>query len=463
MTQTTWPNTSSNTVSTFLSSIGVLNTLLAYVIPNYLNNLEVVTASPTVGAVLVKSGAAFCSPVGAATTDGVYFYTNDSDVSVAITSAANNRIDRIVLRNSRVTKIIGVEGAVPAMPALSAGDLALAWIYVPSGYNAATTAITDSWIQDERMFSLSGSEPIDYNKHNIMHNFEFMAYARGGVTTSPPEMWKLSGAAITTCGPFTTINTTRNFSNRSQGITMTNTPNNGIFTTIPLPNKGARTYTLRFCHQKTDSTTSTMEISSRILGGAASSTKTVTLYRINGDPIQDCIVRYTTTSTATAIDIKLYSAAATVVNISPILITEGLCTTYNFPRKTEILFMDRVLQDASWNATAKSSGTTAINLNTSFGANIRRGTIAIIATIKANDSGSAATATNSLFLGAKGNYSTAIGETTHVGLIPNDYLRSQVGYIPIDYNTATIPISAIVTASGVGTLDATLEIVGIII
>lgn len=65
---------------------------------------------------------------GRAVVDGAY-YANTASVNVTIPNpAANNRIDRIVLRKSwaaqtiRITRIAGAEGAVPVPPALTQAD-----------------------------------------------------------------------------------------------------------------------------------------------------------------------------------------------------------------------------------------------------------------------------------------------------------------------------------------------------
>lgn len=462
MAQLTWPRTLPTfPVPTFLNEFTFLDGFIGWVVPNYLDNLEVISANPTNGTVYVKPGAAiFANQVWI----GNIFYTNDSNVSVAITSAANNRIDRIVLRSNRITKIIGVEGAVPAKPALTAGDLPLAWIYVYSGFNAATTTVNSEFIHDERLFADIGSEPVNYdNDLNFMHNFEYMAFARGGATNTPPEKWKLVNAP-TTIAPYASLFTTRNFSNRSTALSLTCDGGAGITTIIPLPKTGVDTYTIRFNHQDTNGSYY-MTIQNYILGSGVFSTTTKWLSRINTDPIQDEIIRFTTTATADAIAITFISqAAASVLRLSPILVTQGLCTTYNYPRKHEIIMVDRVLQDASWTATAKSTSTTNINLNTSFGTNVRRGTLAVIARLEGNDSGSAATAVNRLILGASfgGTYAITCAGAVRVGLLPNDFKRSEVAYIPVNYNDANVPIRAVVTASGAGTFDATIEIIGVI-
>ncbi len=462
---TTWPSAATVSADEFNRAyMALLDNYTGFLLPNYWNNLEVITADPAVGAVYVKSGAAFLTGIGAAGPGN--FYTNDAQVTVAITSSAgNNRIDRIVLRAARITKIIGVEGATPAMPALTAGDIPLAWIYIPSGYNAATTIIQPYYIHDERMFAISGGEPVYFkNDMNIMHNYENMMFSRGGLTTTPPEMWKIAaGGAPTLCAPTTLIFTSRNFPNRCNGIALTCNATTGITTTVPLPSYGG-TYTIRFCKQVTTANTYNIVIQSRILAGGVSSAKTITLSRVSGDPVMDEIIHYTADSTADALDITITSnGAGAALSISPIIITQGLCTTYNFPRKSEILTTDRVLQDASWTATAKSTGTTVINLNASFGGNVRRGTIAVIVRLTANDSGSAA-GTASLVLGpATGPYSlTTSLVIDNVTSITNDFVRTVVGYVPISYNTLAVPIRAQHTATGAGTLDATIEIIGII-
>ena len=464
MTEFTWPNAASVPVDLFVRQyMALLDNYTGFLLPNYWDSLEVITADPVVGAVYVKSGAAFLTGISAAGPGN--FYTNDAQVTVAITSSAgSNRIDRIVLRAARITKIIGVEGATPAMPALTAGDIPLAWIYIPTGYNAATTIIQPYYIHDERMFSISGGEPVDFkNDMNIMHNYEFMMFSRGGLTNTPPEMWKITAGAPTACAPTTAIFTSRNFPSRCNGVVLTCNATAGITTTVPLPSYGG-TYTIRFCWKATTATSFNVVISSRVLAGAATSTKTITLNRISGDPITDEIIRYTADSTSDALDITIISTgAAAGISVSPIMITQGLSTTYNFPRKSEILTTDRVLQDAFWTATAKSTGNTVINLNSSFGGNIRRGTIAVIARLTANDSGSAGAAA-SLTLGpSTGTYAVTTSlVTANVTNLPNDFVRSAVGYVPITYNALAVPVYAQYAASGPGTLDATVEIIGII-
>lgn len=121
-------------------------------------------------------------------------------------------------------------------------------------------------------------------------------------------------------------------------------------------------------------------------------------------------------------------------------------------------------RDTSWDGDAKSTGTTAINFVTTFGGDVPYGAKGVIFEVAARDSGSAA---SSPFISVYNYSGSSFIGVLYLDGLPNDYVISRqfTTYIDEPYSTARTVANGITlnyTASGAGTLDIWVKIVGVI-
>lgn len=436
-----------------------------FVIPNYEDELEVITSTNN-GEVLVKTGAAMVQ--GA-------LYETDAQVAVAITSAVNNRIDRIVLRYTdgvtktvRVTKIIGAEAANPSPPALGATDFPLFWIWIPAGYNAATTTVSSYYIHDERVFHSIGLTDLYFSSENIMPNSEFFGYSGGAAGNLAPDNW-----TVYTPPNVTAIN----------NAPLTNIPDQmrGQAVRIQAALGGMETYVDAGWHKRSeweDTSTITLKTQIYITSGSVQ----IRLETFYGAAAYDTVIRqYYRTGVAQTVILRVKTSAAlaavrpaihieiSAINnsdfyVGQVILVKGHIPG-NFRPKHEIVYFDNDVLDASWNATAKSTGVTTINAATSFGGVIPPYFTALICRIRGRDSGSAAALTDACKIEwCHADHVAATNLSGHINIegVANDYWREVVGYVPNKTNDANAPFKVIITATGVNTFDATIQPIGII-
>lgn len=430
------------------------------VIPEYLNELEVTSATPTLGAINVNTGAALVFGT---------LYENTASVAVAITAAVNNRIDRIVLRNSaagettRITKIIGAEAANPSPPALTAVDFPLAWVWIPAGYNPATTAIVASDVHDERLFGKIGLQDYWYNDENIMYNSEFFGYSGAAAGTLPPDGWLLTGVPSTAIGNAALTN----FPNQVRGQTVRIRSNAGAgmqinihdiegFSTYSLWSPANRVITIKGMVRLTTGAVR-IAVTTTGFGGTA---VTQDFYRTG--VTQEYLIRVKVGNSAgNNININITSLAANSdIYIGQIIACLGYIPG-NFRPKHELVWFDNDVLDASWNATAKSTAVTTINAAASFGAVIPPYFRGLIARIRGNDSGSAGATAKMVVYHTDGSATLPAGEV-NCDSVTNDVIRESIAFIPNKQNDANAPFKASVTATGALTFDATIQPIGII-
>lgn len=433
------------------------------VIPEYLNELELTSATPALGSVLINTGGALV--LGC-------IYENTASVSVAITSSAgNNRIDAIVLRRSaanntvRITKIIGVEGAIPALPALTADDFLLGWVWIPSGFNAATTAVASTDVHDGRLFSQLGTLDTAYCNENIMHNSEFFGYSGGAAGNLPPDGWSLVGAP-------TAINNAALMAGAGypiRGQTVRIRANSGIgMQTILHDVEGVASSSYYTATNKTITfkfmfTIATGPVRVTITTtGAGGTSLTTDFYRNSGISYYLMRVKAGNTSGANTVTISITSHVANGdFYVGQILACVGYVPG-NYRPKHELVWFDNDVLDAAWNATAKSTGTTTVNVAASFGGVIPPYFRGLICRLRGNDSGSAAGAAYMMVYHADGSATYPSGIVDLSSLSPNDIVRESIAFIPNRQGDANAPFIANVTATGAGTFDATIQPIGIV-
>ena len=436
---------------------GMLETLLGnFVIPEYLNSLELISDTPALGSVSVKSGAAFVK--------GAY-YTSTASVSVAITAAVNNRFDRFVLRYDsatqivRVTKIIGAEAANPSLPALGANDLAIGYIWIPAGYNPAITAISTNDIHDERVFRHLGLTETKYSREDVMPNGEFVAFSQTGVGAVPPETWRVvAGVPVLNTGAYVSTLKPRGHKFRIQGgagVRIATT----LYSPYIAPSGSTTVYTVKGLLYLTSGSVS-VSISNRVLGGATGGGIGATF---NNTGVEIPFLFRWTASVSNAIEIELIIAAAgTDFQVGQIMVVQGWCPG-PFRPKSEWIMYDGDNNDAAWTTSPKSTGITSIDMTANFNSCIRRSTRALLARLRGNDSGSAGAGPYYLALDSPAADYVGLRGRADCGFLANDTIREALAFCPFGNHNANPPtMRANVVASGAGTLDATIQPVGII-
>jgi hypothetical protein len=194
------------------------------------------------------------------------------------------------------------------------------------------------------------------------------------------------------------------------------------------------------------------------VGGATGTAITKELYRAQAFNFW---VYFDLSSTYDAIDISFTSQAAnTVFTLGQLVVTEGY-QPGGFVPVHELIMFNNPVGDASWTADAYSSGTVNVNLATAFNGAAGPYIRGAIIKVQANDSGSAAAIT---FVGVElCGVGGAIGPTPFsLQGVTNDTKRSGIVYVQITQGDANATFSVTVTATGPGTCDVTLELIGII-
>lgn len=441
---------------------------VGFVVPEYGDELEV-TPSASNGNVTVGSGLAHVYG---------YQYENTADLDLSFDIATNNRIDIVVLRvdevnqTVRATVVKGTHAANPSFPALTGGDLMLAWVYFASGWNPAASPIAASDIHDLRFFWNTSYLKDVTDRKNLLHNCNFYGCSGIPAGANPPDGWTTAGvgalAGASQIAPF--ASTFAGFGHYSQyygsGIDFTAASTVGIQTTILTPygtDERYRTYTVAFSIKNVAGSARILVYGKNTItaGSAALADR---YYRITGTATTMLFRVQIDRALYDALNIQILSnAAGANVQICNVQIYEGY-GPYRHTPQPEIVFTDYDITDAAWASTAKSTSTTNISLNASFSGNAYRfGIRGIIARLRARDSGSAAGGPYYLQLEnfLTNDYNVRGGRADPTGLT-NDTWRERIAYGVVRWGQATIPLTARVVASGAGTLDGTITIQGFI-
>lgn len=375
-------------------------------------------------------------------------YENTAATTMNIDAAVNNRVDRIVLRFSsanhtvRLTLIKGAEAANPSIPALTANDFALAWVYVTAGFNPATTDIVEEDVHDERIIWNTGDSSYHYSTINLLPNSEYIGYSQPAAGNVAPEGWRLTAVA-----PTSILSATRpTVQPRGRGIRIqSGGANRGMRTQLRLTDGW---YTLR-CTVNVTSGGARIHLSD----GIADKLEDIKITGSN----KDVLIRLRVTSGEAQLYIEGTSAGDDFI-VSQIVISQGFHPGY-YRHQHELIMLDTALTDAVWTATAKSTGTTLIDMSASFGSILTTGMSirGVILRLRARDSGSS---------GALCGLYTAVDTATPLSILelsrmPNDDTFETIGFAPM-IGGLGITFYLGVTATGAGTLDATVEIIGII-
>lgn len=455
----------------------VLGTLVGapFIIPEYGNECKVVSAGAAPrGSVFVYSGAAL--------VEG-YLYTNDNTVTVTLdaNAAGNPRIDAIVLQQQigqiiRADKITGTAAVNPSFPTIGS-DCPVAYIWVPAGFNPATSIIQAVHIWDARPFKHIGPTAHYYTKKDWMPNGEFMAYSGRTVGAVPPEFWRADAvtppSSITSSVAITGHNSARGAQIRIQ----TAGAGGDIYATFLPPTFYRDTiYKDLMCTWKfqvrIDAGTSVRFSLYRrnINTGAVVALEQIDVFR-TGEMVAGNFVEFVirdfinvyTVSEQTAIELKIEGGSNADFYLAQMLFVDGYVPGGWRP-KQEILFYDYDVTDAAWALTAYSTGLQTINFAALFNApTVLRNTHGVIGKTKCRDSGSAGGGPYYAepWGGTNPDYTVSNGEV-NVGNITNDTQRDMQTITPIAENDANVPHRMNNVASGAGTLDVDYRPVGII-
>lgn len=449
---------------------------IAYVIPAYLNDLTPVSAGVTTHSITIKSGAAIFNN---------YLYISDSNLTLPITrpTTGYQRRDLIVLRFSqtdskpkiRLAVIEGAEVIYPATTTLNnpqeptltqnalTYEVALAAVYV----NSVNSYILDAYIDDRRKFLETEQVKHLYGGFigNLVRNSEFLHFSDEGTFDSAPDDWYVvdnSGVELR----LITALTGRNYSYAHGGGL-----NAG--TIAQIISVHGSTFTLLGQVSKIFSSDEATIILQGYRKNGSESSLSKTLTFINNYPTIPPnsawagFFQFTITFPEDDIETLVLSLYGYNAFYNQMMLVPGY---HPSPRRVvnEVIMSETALPDASWTATAKSTGTTTINLNASFSAKIKNHTKAVILRLRGRDSASAGAANCSMNVQGYAAPFTSLYGHLEISGVTNDVWRETYAVVPVDQiyfgtGVAGAQFRVNIVATGVGTFDATIEVAGVIV
>jgi len=429
----------------------------SFVIPDG-NDLD--AASTGAGDASLTIAAGFAQCLG-------YLYENTAAKTITLSAqgGGNNRIDRIVLRRDtiaqtiRLTVIEGTPAVNPSIPALTANDMALYYVYVPDGFGAAST-VQDYNIHDERVFCHPSIIHDTESIQNLIQNSEFMAFSDPTSGSGVPEMWRTNVAT----GSITATSILGSRAPRGQALSITLANNEWLeFATFP-PYSNINDNSEVILTLKGSLQLSAGEVEISLQSEPGPTTHTYKRYKITGTTL-DFLIRYKldydTYSSITAFKVHIENTAG-AGNISFTLNPMILARSYipgPYKQNHELLYLLNNLTDANWNSTAKATGTYQIDLDTDFSGIVLPGVRNVIGRLRAQDTNSAAGA-SPIGIEALSYYPNPTGSAGRIELIglPNSSLQEELSIAGVSMNNNSFGID--VYASG--TLTASYFIVGIV-
>lgn len=431
-----------------------------YIVPGYKDDLAVASAGITAHSVVVKTGAACVNYA---------LYTLDKDVTIPIERAAANmyRRDSLILRINnnlqevRLAVLKGGENAnknLVVVPTLTRSaaiyEVEIARIFVDGN----STYIDPSFVLDKRKFIYNIFDKMQYDGggRNLLRNSEWMAVSGAGIAGGVPDEWRQVESftpALITAGS--------GGSGRSDlALTLS------AGSVAQWVDVSGHTFTLKY-----NSTFLSFDTTLMIKGfrktGDESSMRGYSRSHTNDTGDQQLTVTFPEDDIEKLyIEINPYSNAG---SIPQVLLVPGYHPGGQRP-VSEVVMFSRAATDASWTATAKSTGTTVIDFTATFGQIVKQFTESVILRIRGRDSGSAAAA--SCYLRVLDNQAflnnTVYGHLEISGT-PNDVWKELTVVVPVirnfhDGSGTSIPSLRLdIVATGAATFDATVEVVGIII
>lgn len=427
------------------------------VVPGYLDDLlpEVVSYSR----VIVHPGAARMND---------YIFINDAPINVTIKSnseASVYRYDRIVLeldtlsQTIRVNLVTGVESAVfpPSLPALTQN--ANIWQEeIGRAYIDSESFLLDArHFEDKRKFLRTYWSMQSFPDYNLIRNSEFMAVGPVGKNLIIPLHW--------TIYPFPTAGTydpTTKLAPMSRGQAMDIV--DGGIRQIMLVSPEYHTYSLRGLIEVVSGT---VDIN---LYGVLDDETTVAVNSIEMQFRETgSVIDFNGTVTFDEDDVRYLRFEATTDSgqyyLGQVICVTGYHTGPFRPFSETLLLADTII-DADWFDDAKSDGRTDFVFPTDFSfwdATVVPGTKAIIINAKARDSGAAGVAAT---LDIRSLLDVTYGRVD-LTYLPTDRWATVQVTVPVNVLQRTTGVNTpgfrvVINASGAGTMDVNLQIVGII-
>lgn len=442
-----------------------------YVVPGYLQDLWVKGTT---------AGSYVTIAPGAAIVGGNYLYVSDATVTLTVDQIETTdyfRYDYVILRVDVEAQTVrlaikkGAETNDPAAlvpPTLTQDDF-VREIAIAQIYREDNSIVWDDFVYDLREFATNYYNAIHHKRvnRNLAVNSEFMATSAMIVASGTyeiPDAWSLSGAAATLSSPLTGMS-------RGQSIAVVGDGGERyLYQIIPI-DPAIKTFTVKGIIKNTTGG-STFQCSvglypTMIDGSAVSGVHKRQVYtsQVAGTETEfQFTVTFDENSLFEAVTLRVGTIFPTTgtVEVGQILVVQGYHPGPLREIHETIMFHER-LDGTNWTATAKSSGTTLIDLITEFG--ILDRTRGVFVRVRARDSGSAGGSPSLAVEGYAAPYNVVYG-TVELNGVTNDVYRESTFYVPVDIPVYDVydytpQLRAVVVASGAGTLDATLEIVGI--
>jgi len=424
------------------------------VVPGYLDDLlpEVVSYSR----VIVHSGAARLND---------YIFINDAPINVTIESnseASVYRYDRIVLeldtlsQTVRVNTVKGAESAVfpPALPALTQN--ANTWQEeIGRAYIDSESFLLDArHFEDKRNFLRTYWSMQSFPTINLTRNSEFLAsYTVLGLPDVFPSQWGWSNpvpTAITNAARLAPMSRGRSIDCEDGGLSQ-----------LILASPEINTYTVRGLIEVVSGT---VEVD---FYGILDDETTETVKRIEMQFRETgSVLEYQATVTFDESDIKYLRFTADAESGEFYLGQTLVCPGYHpgpFRPFSETLMLYDPITDAAWDGDAKSDQTTDISLSASYGGYVIYGTKAVIVRLRIGDSAAAGV---SAYAELRSLLDTAFGRVDTTALATDRWIERQI-IVPVDVLQRTTGVTTpgfriVIDASGAGTMDVDMGILGII-
>jgi hypothetical protein len=416
------------------------------VIPDYGNELKVVADSPVSLDVIVRSGALEFR-------GWMYENTDDEVLTLAAANGSNPRLDRIVARLTpddqeiRVAVVTGTPAATPSLPALTQTadtyEIDLAWVWVAT----SAVSVAQSRIWDQREFASNLYEMLIGGQENLLKNSEFLGLDNGWTIAKAAAGFATKPAQMERGRPYQIVGSGVIAPSFSQTVRV----------------KSSTSYAIRalvYVDAGTDWVFSVTTNSAAPGSQALDVTRVGTWLEIK--------VYYTTEADATTMSVNFASPTASAGRTGTAgqwMVMQGHVTG-PFRAFHEVIPFEKKLTQSTLAGVARSTSNVVVDLTATFGVidgvtvgqTITDGVRGLMLRIQGNDSGSAAgVAKMDIRPGGAG---TAVLMRLQLDGVPDDKVRSQNGMIPLLNNDLQFNVD--ITATGVTTFDATVEIVGIL-
>lgn len=460
-----------------------------HVIPRYLNNLFVRAVTGVVNVLTVNTGAAIV---------GNYVYINSAPVYFRVppNSASNTkRCDSIVLRidntldgsGERTVRLVYTMGeetlfskqtvtAILQRDEAAYWDVEVARIFV----NSDDFVLAQRFIRS-RVAYVPNFDSAHVNE-NLLRNSEFLfpVWNPAGVDSLGHWTWATTGAgtvaiaagigtatrarsaSVTNAGPWTDLDNQIAQPAAAQRVGRTGANFYAVEGLIqPLNSDGLVSIAVDGVSDTVNNTVLETTYEAAVWGEPSPTTEHV--YEVFEFNDAD------TANPITFLDITVRNMGndGDDFKLGPIQLSRGFFTG-GLHAQHEINFYEDPLDDGSWSGNAKSTATVTINLNASYSTDVPTYTRGLLLIVRCRDSGSAGSANCGLDVYRyDGTTGIKHGGVDLSGVPNNDWRTEQIIVPMLDYwkngSTTNRRFQLVVRATGAGTLDAWVTVVGLIV